>query len=78
MGLSERLRFLEALDGWSTVEGGLGRLIASGLEVEGSAVEVENLATRGRRVLPPLIGRRVSSSSSSEEVSGERSYSSST
>ena len=79
MKLSVRFRF-DTLDGWSTGEDGPGRLSVGVLGVACPTVDMNAFAPRGRNVLVSLIARGVvsiSSISSSEEVSGERSDSSS-
>jgi hypothetical protein len=79
--VSVRFRFFDALDGWSTEEDGPGLLNARVFGVVCSVVRVGTFMPRGRNVLSNLKTRGVisiSSASSSEEVSGERSDSSST
>lgn len=80
MGLSLRFRFFDVLGGWSSEEDVPGWLNIWVLAVACSTVEVCAFVPRGRRVLLPTKRRGVvlvSSASSSEEVSGERSDSSS-
>ena len=78
MRFSVRFRFLDAIDGWA-VEGGRTRgLKAQGAGAACSTVEVYPFVTRGSNVLPTLVGCGVTLiCSSSEEVSGDRSDSSS-
>ena len=79
--VSVRFRFFDALDGWSAEEDGPGLLNARVFGVVCSVVGVGTFMPRGRNVLSNLKTRGVvsiSSASSSEEVSGERSDSSST
>lgn len=80
MRLSVRFRFFDDLDGWSRVEDELGRLKVWALGVACSRVEVNSFVTRGRNALVTSVGRGAvsMSSSSSSEVSEERSDSSST
>lgn len=76
VGLSTRFRFFEVLDDWFADDDGPGRLNVWALGVACTTVGVDTFVPRGRNVLFPKTGRGVvsmSSSSSSEEVSGERS-----